>query len=175
MKPTTPSFKLLPALIVTIITAWSAHSALGSAIPTLTLTEVSSTELDYSWDAAGGGSSGKLTDSTPNHWLALPISGPTLGVNTGLTGDWKEPEAPTSQCNIVDVSFISGSWKLGVVSEAGFPGTIENGRAVTSPNFDLVFNDNGDAPVAGVPDTGTTASLLGFSLAGLAFLRRKLC
>ena len=27
---------------------------------------------------------------------------------------------------------------------------------------------------AGVPDTGTTASLLGFSLAGLAFLRRKL-
>jgi hypothetical protein len=27
---------------------------------------------------------------------------------------------------------------------------------------------------AGVPDTGTTGSLLGLSLAGLAFLRRKI-
>jgi hypothetical protein len=36
-----------------------------------------------------------------------------------------------------------------------------------------VFNDLGDTR-ATVPDTGTTASLLGFSLTGLAFLRRKL-
>jgi hypothetical protein len=35
------------------------------------------------------------------------------------------------------------------------------------------FHDKGDA--ATVPDTGTTASLFGLSLAGLVFLRRKLC
>jgi len=29
--------------------------------------------------------------------------------------------------------------------------------------------------VSPVPDTGTTASLFGFSLVGLAFLRRKAC
>jgi hypothetical protein len=36
-----------------------------------------------------------------------------------------------------------------------------------SSNFGLV--------VENVPDTGTTFSLLGLSLMGLAFLRRKLC
>ena len=40
--------------------------------------------------------------------------------------------------------------------------------------FDVTFNDNGDT-ARGVPDTGTTVSLLGLSLMGLAFLRRKLC
>jgi hypothetical protein len=37
----------------------------------------------------------------------------------------------------------------------------------------VTFNDNGD--VAAAPDSGTTFSLFGFSLMGLAFLRRKLC
>ena len=42
----------------------------------------------------------------------------------------------------------------------------------TSEAFDVQFIDKGD--VATAPDTGTTASLFGLSLTGLAFLRRKL-
>jgi hypothetical protein len=37
------------------------------------------------------------------------------------------------------------------------------------------FHDNAATAEAAVPDTGTTCSLLGLSLIGLAFLRRKLC
>src|ERR1700693_724582 len=39
--------------------------------------------------------------------------------------------------------------------------------------IDVTFHDNGDT--AAVPDTGTTGSLFGLSLAGLAFLRRNVC
>jgi hypothetical protein len=79
MKPTTPSFRLLPTLVVAIITAWFAHPAWAVSVePTLTLTEVSNTQLTWAWDLAGGGTSGTITTLTPDNWGFTSISGPNL-------------------------------------------------------------------------------------------------
>jgi len=60
-------------------------------------------------------------------------------------------------------------------------GSLNNGDTYVDAGTDssnggfinVTFNDNGDT--VAVPDTGTTASLLGLSFMGLAFVRRKLC
>jgi hypothetical protein len=181
MKPATPSFKLLPALIVAIITAWFAHPAWAVSIePTLTLTEVSNTQLTWAWDAAGGGTSGTITTLTPDNWGLTSISGPNLNLTPqGITGTnvWGEPErgfvnnAGTSYSQTNSTTF---AWFIQAQSDLAFPFTVEPDGTVVdvAGNFKVAFFDKGDAALA--PDTGTTASLFGLSLTGLAFLRRKL-
>jgi hypothetical protein len=94
---------------------------------------------------------------------------------------WFEPFSTTSINNI-----LGSVSSFRVASDIPYTGTgtgilTNNQRTAipiaivvgTGPIVYGVFNDLGDSPT-GVPDTGTTASLFGFSLAGLAFLRRKL-
>src|SRR5205823_6138356 len=99
MKTTTPSFRLLPTLMVAIIAAWFARSAWAVPIePTLTLTEVSNTQLNWAWDAAGGGSSGSIFTAAPfiDSWQPTTISGPNLSIPPGsfihVIDTWTEPE-----------------------------------------------------------------------------------
>ena len=183
MKPTTLSFKLLPALIVAIITAWFAHPAWAVSIePTLTLTEVSNTQLTWAWDLAGGSTSGTITTLTPDNWGFTSISGPNLNIAPqGITGSdlWREPErgfvnnADASYSQLTSTTF---TWFIQAQSDLAiaFTGDPDGTVVDVGGHFKLAFFDKGDAAAA-VPDTGTTASLFGLSLTGLAFLRRKFC
>ena len=188
MKTTSPSLKLLPTLMVAIMTAWFAHPAwAGQVEPTLTLTEVSNTQLDWAWDAAGGSTSGTINTLTPDLWGLTPISGPDLNQSNGFNisghGLWTEPGDPGFY-NLVVVgygqTFSSFFWTISPVNSdtsdtsSGFQ-IYQDGTAADTGLFKFKFVDSAAASeTASVPDTGTTASLFGLSLMGLAFLRRKL-
>jgi hypothetical protein len=182
------TLKILPVLTVAITTVWLSQPVFADPMPmepTLTLTEVSNTQLDWAWDAAGGGFSGSIAAVSPDHWANAPISGPNLNFPPSLgiiaVRFWTEPEGGFH--NDVAVAYFQSNsttftWEIGSVdSDVIGDGTMPDGTTGNVGGFyNLAFFDKGDvASVPSVPDTGTTASLLGLSLAGLAFLRRKLC
>lgn len=183
------SFRILPGLLVTIATALIMPTVHGQApIPTPTpvvvFTEKSSTDLTAVY-TNGMGVSTNLTvifdPSFPDSWEVETdptVLLPTLGIGAG----WFEPSSTSSGNGIgsgVNEWFV-GSDEPFVPGAMAFANNTQTSYAIASdvtgggsvPVYGI-FNDLGDRP-AGVPDTGTTASLLGFSLAGLAFLRRKL-
>ncbi len=90
---------------------------------------------------------------------------------------WMEPDA-AGFVNFVQFSSLSPN-QLNVLSDFEHSGGLADGMPDTSSfklnggALSVTFFDKGD--VATVPDTGTTLSLFGLSLTGLAFLRRKLC
>jgi hypothetical protein len=185
MKTTSPSLKLLPTLLVAIITAWFAHPAWAVPItPTLTLTEVSNTQLTWAWNAAGGGTSGTINALTPDVWAPTSISGPAPAVGSiGVVQfvRWQEPENTAGFLNQVEIvpptfGIGSGDWSISVNSDviATFA-ALPDGQTFFGSGFNMVFVDSAaTSETTAVPDTGTTTSLFGLSLTGLAFLRRKL-
>ena len=172
------TLKILPVLIAVTCLVQPVFAA--AIQPTLTLTEVSSTQLNWSWDASGGGTSGTITTLTPDHWVNADISGPNLNQSLGaylVVDSWTEPEGGSR--NIVVVDYIQSTsttfaWQIpSVFSDVSGSGNLPDGLAVdTSFGYNLAFFDQGD--IAGVPDSGTTLSLLGFASLGLVALRRKL-
>ena len=170
------TLKILPALMIAI-TAALAQPVLASVQHQLIFTEDSSTSLAVTFDGSTSGIT--ITFIGDEEWLVdLPFA---LTDNTAA--NWTEPE--DSLFNYVE--FMGGPRnRLIVHSDAtlfGSPHSFPLGANGTAVDFGIdlsdnvavqaVFNDNGD--VATAPDTGTTASLFGLSLTGLAFLRRKLC
>jgi len=160
-----------------------AIAASASAIPTLTMTEVSSTTLTYSWNGADP-QSGTATETSPDHWT-FSISDnavSTLGGDQNENVYWEEPDYATSGLvNYVNFYVHGGNGStITVVSDAaqsqGYTTLVNGGveNFYTDPNQpvsggdDAVFNDDGDS----VPDGGMTAGLLGLGVAGLALLRR---
>jgi hypothetical protein len=183
MKTTTSSFKLLPTLMVAIITVWFAYPAMAASItPTLTLTEVSNTQLNWAFNAAGGGNSGTITTLTPDVWGPTSISAEGVGTS-GANGlvRWQEPENTAGSENLVNFIIpafgLGGGWIITVHSDMISPGGgLPDGQTFPGIGYNIVFVDSAaTSETAAVPDTGTTASLFGLSLTGLAFLRRKLC
>jgi len=189
MKTIVITPRILPALMVAIITAWFAHPAWAGAVePTLTLTEVSNTQLNWSWDAAGGGTSGTINTLTPDLWPQTSISGPNLNQSEGfnsLAHDfWTEPGGPGFY-NLAVVEYgqnrSSFFWNITSVNSdtsdtsSGFP-IFPDGTVVNTGFFKLAFVDSAaTSETTTVPDTGTTFPLFGLSLMGLAFLRRMVC
>lgn len=181
MKTTAPSLKILAALILAITAAWLTEPLFGqaAATPTLTLTEASNTQLNWSWNGAGGGTSGTITTATPDVWLNAAISGEGFG-SSGSSPfvNWQEPGSTGFQNQasfLIPASGIGGGWHLTVHSDVIGTGGIPDGQTFPGAGYNIVFVDSAaTSETASVPDTGTTASLLGFSLVGLAFLRRKL-
>jgi hypothetical protein len=141
----------------------------------LVFTENSSTSLTVTFDGSTSGIT--VTESGPDRWtVALPF------VITGLhQAQWVEPEN-SNAVNLVQDAGPAGNGFFRVFSGTGkaFLPLTANGMSVTFGTdasdgiaIAATFNDNGDTDA--VPDTGTTGSLLGLSLTGLAFFRRKLC
>lgn len=144
--------------------------------PTITLTEVSDTELDYSWSDGSG--SGQLIASVPDNWSTGPdvLPGPGLGINTGGQSFWAEETSLTY--NNVSVSVgPAGQTQIFVQSDLNDPPLtpLANGAIFNANGFNIQFFDNGDESGGSVPDAGATASLLGMSLAGLCVAKRKFC
>jgi hypothetical protein len=189
MKTIVITPKILPALMVAIITAWFTHPAWAGAVePTLTLTEVSNTQLNWAWDAAGGSTSGTINTLLPDNWPSTPISGPNLNQSEGfnLTGHalWTEPGNPGFY-NLFFLQYFQSTTSIGlwtifpVISDtsdtsSGFT-IFPDSTVADSGFFKFAFVDSAAASEATVPDTGTTFSLFGLSLMGLGFLRRKVC
>jgi len=143
----------------------------------IVITENSSTSLTATYDGSTTGVTVAF-DGT-DLWTVTFPSTVTFSLLGGV--NWLEPEN-SSLGN--EVSFFTRpSNELGVTSESALVGskTTGNGSTITNVGTDssnglsisVTFFDKGD--VATAPDTGTTGSLLGLSLMGLAFLRRKLC
>jgi hypothetical protein len=73
-------------------------------------------------------------------------------------------------------SSLNYDWSVSFFSDLNFvTGVHGNGDVFDDGLFNIkVVDSAAGSEGASVPDTGTTGSLFGFSLAGLVFLRRKL-
>jgi VPDSG-CTERM motif len=167
-----PTLKILPALMIAITAALVTQPMRATAINDLVITENSSMSLTATLNL----NPLNVTFNSADNWsIALAgVSGPG-GVDT--SSNWSEPDA-AGFVNTVEFNSLApnqllvlsdfGPLRSGIAD--GTPDTSSftlNGGALT-----VTFFDKGD--VAAVPDTGTTFSLLGLSLMGLGFLRRKI-
>jgi hypothetical protein len=161
------TLKILPALMGAIAAALVTQPMRAGAIDTLVFTENSSTSLT----ATLNGNPLTVTFHFADNWtIAL----------TGISGaqNWLEPGAAGFVNAVFALLFTPD--QLVITSDSLQPGGGLADGTTDSTHFQLngnplavTFFDKGD--VATTPDTGTTASLFGLSLAGLAFLRRKVC
>jgi VPDSG-CTERM motif len=170
------TLKILPALMVAITAALVAQPAFGdgNAFHDFLITENSSSSLSVTYDGS------PLTVSRPSldNWtFALPTG--FLSVPLAQSWQWTEPD----NSNLVNlVNFGSDVTRAGFVQSdfslnTQLPTNVDGASVLvgTDGGVDVFasFTDLGDT--AAVPDTGTTFSLFGLSLMGLAYLRRKLC
>jgi hypothetical protein len=172
MKTKTVGSRLV-ILAIAMTAALVTQPMRAGAINDLVITEFSSTSLT----ATLNNNPLTVTPGIADNWtIALGgVSGASPGA--GAAQFWTEPAAGF----VNSVSFINQVSGLLFVASDSFPGQsgLADGTTDTSSfklnggALSVTFFDRGD--VATVPDTGTTASLLGLSLTGLAFLRRKVC
>jgi hypothetical protein len=140
----------------------------GQVADQLVLTENSSMSLT----ATLNGSPLTVLTTSSDHWL--------VGLQ-GVTGTalFAEPESSTEANFVqgdpgtafVDMTVISDDTVVGAVFLANGATNTTDFHEVTGAPLDVTFHDLGDGP--SVPDTATTLSLLGFSLAALGICRRK--
>jgi hypothetical protein len=139
--------------------------ARATSIPILTLTEVSSTELDWSWST---GQHGMLT-SAGDVWSGS-IDGPDTADGGAVRSSWAELENGLT-LNSVTVGSTDPGYGVSVSSD--IVGTAANGNGdkvgSTSGAFEVQFFDNAES--GSVPDSGSTLLLLTLGLVGIVLLR----
>jgi VPDSG-CTERM motif len=166
------TFKLstLAPLAIAIGTTLVTQPACAvSIVNNLVLTEKSNTSLSATYNGSTSGVTVSFSGS--DTWLVTVTSATFTAADL-----WQEPEigfgngvtAAGSTLTIVSDGFVGSGGVPNGTTVPNFGTDTSNGGSIS-----VTFNDNGDTAAA--PDTGTTASLLGLSLAGLAFFRRKLC
>ena len=166
------TLKILLALVVAITAALITQPMRAGVINTLVLTETSSTSLTA---LLNGITFLTVTPNGEDNWIVN-----LAGVSGGTKGDhqyWAEPDA-AGFVNLVQSQNTSNRLTIGSdigPGQSGLPdGTFDTTHFTLNGNpLYVTFFDKGD--VATTPDAGTTVSLFGLSLTGLAFLRRKLC
>jgi VPDSG-CTERM motif len=175
MKTKTASSRLT-LLAIAITAALVTQPVFGVAIVNnIVITENSNSSTGLTATYNGSTSGVTVTFVSADHWT---ITFPSTVNLSPLGVDWVEPEN-TGLGNAVTAPALNFVNVLSDVTTTFSP--VANGTTVMNVGTDFsnggtinaTFNDNGD--VAAAPDTGTTASLLGLSLTGLAFFRRKLC
>jgi hypothetical protein len=169
------TLKILAAIAAACVT----NTVFGGVIidHQLVFTENSSSSLSVTFDGSATGIT--VMNTTPDNW-AVNTSSLSFAEGTSFLAEWGEPETAGSK-NVIAL-FTGDTNNFSVSSETEGASTVTNGFTYVGlltfisdgVPVDVTFNDNGDT-TRGVPDTGTTASLFGLSLMGLAFLRRKFC
>ena len=165
------TLKILPALMGAIAAALVTQPMRAGATDTLVITENSSTSLTAILNET---TSLNVLNTSSDNWT-ITLTGISSSAPVQF---WLEPDG-SGLLNYVN--FLGVPNQLGVLSDAlplGLPALDNNTPDTTTfllndNPLSVTFNDLGD--VATAPDTGTTCSLFGLSLTGLAFLRRKLC
>ena len=173
------TLKILAALMVAITAAWATQPVFGGAVHQFVLTEDSPTSLTVTYD----GSPLTVNPVSSDSWnFLLPVG--FVDTLVGLNQAWTEPEN-SNLVNLVNfgtdmthAASITSDLSIDRLAGSGVS-PVADGTSVVVGTVGGVavfatFNDNAAAS-EGVPDTGTTCSLLALSLIGLAFLRRKLC
>jgi hypothetical protein len=172
------TLKILPALMIAITAALVTQPMRATAIPTLVITEFSSTSLTAILN--GDTANPLLVTGGNDSWtITLNLNGNVILFGAQI---WTEGAA-FGLNNFVEAALFGNTITVVSDRDTGVTGIANNTQDTTSfairsstgstePLY-VTFNDLGDAAAA--PDTGTTASLFGLSLMGLAFLRRKLC
>ena len=160
--------------MVAITAAFVTQPVFGVPDHQLIFTETSSTDLTVTYD----GSPLTVTRDSSDLWhFSLPSGFFSFG-----QPQWTEPD----KSNLVNyVDFTSNTEAIvhsdilpnSVFSTNADDTSVEVGTIfVGGVPVDATFDDDAaTAETPAVPDTGTTGSLLGLSLIGLVFLRRKLC
>lgn len=149
-----------------------ALSSKAGAIPVLTLTEQSSTLLDWSW--SGNGNSGSIQSSVPDSWGIFHIDLPVSNVNGAdfISAAWQE--SPTSY-NQVDVYPDAVGFTVIVVSGLGSNGPFgfANGHTEVdhSGRYAVTFIDNTAA--VSTPEAGGTLILLSAALGSLILIGHR--
>ena len=168
------TLKILLALMVAITAALVTQPMRAGVLNTLVLTETSSTSLTA---LLNGITPLTVTPNGEDRWF-LDLTG-VSGTN-GQNGQqsWTEPDA-AGFINLVQTQNTLNRLSIGSDIGPDISGRLADGTTDTrsftlngNPLY-VTFFDKGD--VATTPETGTTVSLFGLSLTGLAFLRRKLC
>ena len=165
------------------ISALVAQPMFGGTIPPhdLVLTELSSTTLTATYDGSTSRTSVFQQSGLSDLWVVTVSSASFNGSFSTIIGTgWIEPENNSLFNTITAAGNFNPSASVTFVSDTSFTSHPPLANGSTLNNFgtdgidggtiNLTFIDRGD-----VPDTGTTFSLLGVSLMGLGFLRRKLC
>ncbi len=176
----------LAAAVVAITAAALSQTVTGQTPSTsvvITFTEFSSISLTAVYtDPLGVTLPLNVNNTSADNWtVSLPTFLITATANQWLP--WAEPELVSPiRGNIVSPS---GTNSFAVSSDVAISGFVDNGDfsstwiaydtrgASAVPVFGR-FIDLGDASAA-VPDTGSTMMLLGIGVAGLGWIRRKLC
>ena len=148
-------------------------STSATAIPTLTLTEKSSTELLWSWEGPGGPISGDVSAVADDNWeFLVPAVNP---ITDTLVANWVEQNPPEG-LNQVLSSWAQNQLQVTVRSDLpNVPVGHVNGEQVLSLNgsYSIVFFDLGDDgdQVVGTPEAGNSATLLVVALGALTTSR----
>ena len=169
------TLKILAALMLAITAAWTTQPVFGEAVHQFVLTENSSTSLSVTYD----GSPLTVNFVSSESWNFILPAG---FINTSVEGGqaWTEPENSTLMNfvtfggEVANLAFITSDLLAGSGVSPIADGTSVEVGTVGGVVVFATFNDKAAAS-EGVPDTGTTCSLLALSLIGLPFLRRKLC
>src|SRR5438046_2873594 len=103
----------IATLLALTILAGGAQFAM--AIPTLTLIEVNSTTLHWSWDD-GSGSGDLISGGTGDSWSGA-ISGPSIATLVGLSGSWQEPGSTTLFNNVTVIHQNITTWNVAALSD----------------------------------------------------------
>jgi VPDSG-CTERM motif len=176
MKTKTASSRLA-LLAIAITTALVTQPVFGVPDHQMVFTEHSSSSLTATYDGSSAGIT--VFPVAANDWI-VNFTQQNLEFNNPLLL-WLEP-GNANQVNELTaflfpfITILSDFSATGTSAQPDGFTYVAVGFDVTTGSavpFDVTFHDLGD--VAAVPDTGTTGSLLGLSVMGLAFLRRKLC
>ena len=173
-----PTLKLLAALMIATAAALVTQPMRAGVIDTLVITENSSTSLTA---ILNGTTALSVGNTSSDNWTITLTGVFANSDNVALSQFWTEPDVAGFVNAVTFNNLFPGVLFVG----SDFPGQsgladgttdftsfgLVVGPGTVAPLF-VTFFDKGD--VATVPDTGTTFSLFGLSLMGLAFLRRKL-
>jgi protein with PEP-CTERM/exosortase system signal len=178
---------VVAALAASSAKANTMNLAAASPVYTITLTELSSTNLTATYDGPGAIFSSPATNNGPDNWtvtFSLTLDS-SFSLNP-FVKDWIEPENPLEVNEVSHGITFGDSNNLYVTSDeslleymGGIGVTVPNGTPllVGTDNGLLVFlkfDDQAANPETGtgVPDTGSTLALFGFSIAGFVALTR---
>ena len=160
--------------MVAITAAFVTQPVRAAVINSIVITENSSTSLTVTYS---NGSVSVNLNANDEWFVEFPDS-VSFNSNAFLTV-WIEPDN-SGKVNAIGSPSESAFSVFSDVINPGFT-EVADGTTVMDVGFDssnegtinMTFFDKGDG--AGVPETGTTGSLFGLSLTGLAFLRWKRC
>ena len=159
------TLKILPLVAASLLATFSARAQ--APAPTSDVVFVDGTPFITLQDAPG------QSEFAPNFFNVNGVVGAVLffqDQNMTVLSDqiWSTNGQTLNFASDPDLQNLGTLPVLATFVETGAPQDV-SGFFGFGPNFVQVLSD------VDVPDTGTTGSLFGLSLMGLAFLRRKLC